>query len=227
MRRLGKAMTQKIIILGTGGNSIDILDALNDLNDARRERAYECVGFLDDDTNKWGQEIFGARVLGALDTAAQYTDCFFVNGIAGVNTFWKKREIIARTQMPRERFATLIHPTASVSRTAQLGYGVVIFQNVTLTHNVEIGDHVMILPASVISHDDVIGEYTSIASGVCISGYARVGQSCYVGARASIKDGVTVGDFALIGMGSVVLRDVAAQTVVVGNPARVLRRVLI
>lgn len=218
-------MTRKIIILGTGGNSADILDTLNELNNAQGERVYECLGFLDDDAAKWNREILGARVLGALDTAPHYADCFFVNGIAGVNNFWKKREIIARTQMPRERFETIIHPTASVSRTAQLGQGVVIFQNVTVTSRVVIGDHVMVLPNTVLSHDDAIGAYTSIAGGASVSGSVRVGEACYLGANVCVKEGVTIGAGSLVGMGSVVLRDIEANTVVVGNPARVLRRV--
>lgn len=217
-------MTKKIIILGTGGNCIDILDTLNDINEARRERVYECVGFLDDNAETHGREILGVRVLGALGSAPNYTDCFFVNGIGSVRTFFKKREIITRTQLPRERFETIVHPTASVSRTARLGNGVVIFQHVTLTYNVTIGDHVIVLPATVLSHDDVIGDYTTIAGGVCLSGNVRVGEACYIGSNASIKDGVTLGDACLIGMGSVVLRDVEAKSIVVGNPARVLRK---
>lgn len=216
-------VTQKIIIFGTGGNSVDILDTLNDINEARRERVYECSGFLDDDPNTWGRKILGVTVLGALDTALQYSNCFFVNGIASVDNFLRKREILARTQIPQEAFETIVHPTASVSRTARLGNGVVIFQNVTVTSNVEVGDHVMILPAAVISHDTVIGAYSSIAGGVMISGKVRVGQSCYIGTNASIKESVSIGDFALVGMGSVVVHNVAEKTVVVGNPARVLR----
>lgn len=218
-------MTQKILILGTGGNCIDILDTLHDINAARGARVYECVGFLDDDAKQWGSEILGARVLGGLDTAPQYADCFFVNGITSVKLFWKKREIIARTQMPRERFATLVHPTASVSRTAQIGNGVVIFQHVTITFNVVIGDHVIILPNTVISHDDVIGAYASIAGGVTLSGKTRVGEACYIGAHACVKDNIVIGAGSLVGMGSVVLQDVPENTVVVGNPARVLRPV--
>lgn len=217
--------TKKIIILGTGGNSIDILDTLHDINDARRERLYDCVGFLDDAAEKWKQEIFGARVLGALDAAAQYDDCWFVNGIAGVNNFWKKRAIVAHTGMPPERFETIVHPSASVSRTAQLGRGVVVFQNVTVTSRIVIGDHVMVLPNTVLSHDDIIGAYTSIAGCASISGNVRVGESCYIGAHAVIKEGITIGDGSLVGMGSIVLRDVPENTVVVGNPARILRRV--
>jgi sugar O-acyltransferase (sialic acid O-acetyltransferase NeuD family) len=217
-------MTKEIIIVGTGGNCLDILDTLNDINGAQRKTVYRCVGFLDDDERKWGQELLGAPVLGPLDTANKYGDYFFANGIGSANNFWKKREIIARTQIPRERFETILHPTASISRTANLGRGVVVFQNVTITSNVTIGDHVVILPASVISHDDVIGSYTCIAGGVCISGNVRVGESCYLGSNTSVKDGLKIGDFSLVGMGSVVLRDVAENSVVIGNPARVLRK---
>ncbi len=218
-------MSQKLLLLGTGGNSADILDTLNDINAARGERVYECVGFLDDDASQWGREILGARVLGGLAAASQYADCFFVNGIAGVNNFWKKREIIARTGIPRERFATIVHPTASVSRTAQLGRGVVIFQHVTVTSRVVVGDHVMVLPHTALSHDNVIGAYTSIAGGVVLSGNVRVAEACYIGARACVKDGVTLGAGSLVGMGSVVLHDVPENTIVVGNPARALRQV--
>lgn len=218
-------MTKKIVILGTGGNCLDILDTLGDINDARRENVYECAGFLDDDASKWNTEIFGARVLGGLATAPRYADCWFVNGIGSTKNFWRKHEIIAATKIPQERFETIIHPTASVSRTARLGPGTVIFQNVTVTSNVTIGAHVIILPASVLSHDDVIGDYTCIAGGVCISGNVSVGALCYLGSGATIKDSVQIGAGALVGMGSVVLRDVAENTVVVGNPARELRKV--
>jgi sugar O-acyltransferase (sialic acid O-acetyltransferase NeuD family) len=216
-------MIKNIIILGTGGNCIDILDTINDINNSQRKNIYKCIGFLDDNKLNWGKEFQGIKVLGPLDIATKYRDCFFVNGIGSPSNFWKKDVIISRTCLSLEKFENIIHPSASVSRMSKLGYGVVVFQNATITSNVTIGNHVIILPNSVISHDDAIGNFTCIAGGVCISGCVMVGYSCYIGTNSSIIGNVKIGDYSLIGMGSVILKDVLENKVVVGNPAKVIR----
>jgi sugar O-acyltransferase (sialic acid O-acetyltransferase NeuD family) len=227
MRPVTPGASKQLIILGTGGNCVDILDTIREIN-ARAPGSggpvYECLGFLDDEPSTWGVELWGVKVLGRLARAGEFPDAVFVNGIGSERNFWRKAAIIAQTGLPLGRFETVIHPTASVSATSILGAGVVIFQNVTVTTNVTIGDHVIVLPNSVISHDVVVGEYTCIAGGVCVSGGVRIGRSCYLGTNSAVISNVAVGDFALVGMGSVVLGDVAEGTVVVGNPARYLRR---
>lgn len=55
----------------------------------------------------------------------------------------------------------------------------------------------------------------------CVRTFVRRGAS--IGSSATILCGVTIGENALVGAGSVVTRDVAPNTVVAGNPARVLR----
>jgi sugar O-acyltransferase (sialic acid O-acetyltransferase NeuD family) len=216
-------MTKNIIILGTGGNCIDILDTINDINDSRRNNIYKCVGFLDDNELHWGKEIQGIKVLGPLHIATKYRDCSFVNGIGSPSNFWQKDAIISKTGLSLDRFENIIHPSASVSRMSKLGCGIVVFQNVTVTSNVNVGHHVVILPNSIISHDDIIGDYTCIAGGVCISGCVVIGCSCYIGTNSSIIGNVKIGNYCLIGMGCVVLNDIVENTVVVGNPAKILR----
>jgi sugar O-acyltransferase (sialic acid O-acetyltransferase NeuD family) len=214
---------QRVVILGTGGNSVDILDTLQDLNDASGRPMYECVGFLDDDDALWGSPRFGVKVLGPLAAAAELDDCHFVNGIGSPGNYAKKAAIIAKTGVATDRFVTIVHPTASVSRMASLGRGTVVFQHATITSNARVGDHVVILPNSVVSHDVVVGDYTCIAGGVCISGGCRIGAACYLGTNSSVIGGVEIGDGSLVGMGSVVLADVPPGTVVIGNPAKHLR----
>lgn len=212
--------TKKIIILGTGGNAIDILDTLNELKET-------CIGFLDDDKAKWNKECYGVKVLGPLEDAQAYKDSYFVNGIGNSKNFFQKESIIAKTKISTQRFLTLIHPTASVSKMAKLGFGSVVLQQVTISSNANIGNHVIILPNSIISHDVSIGDYSSITAGVSISGGVNIGNSCYLGTNSSIISNVTIDDYALVGMGSVVLKDVASKTVVVGNPAKVLKKITI
>jgi sugar O-acyltransferase (sialic acid O-acetyltransferase NeuD family) len=216
---------QKLVILGTGGTARDILDTVLDLNATGAGAGFDCVGFLDDNRAVWGSSLHGVPVLGPLRSARELSDCVFVNGIGSSGNFWRKGDIIAGTGIAIDRFATVIHPTASVSRSASIGRGVVILQHVSVTSNATIGDHVVVLPNSVVSHDDWIGDYTCVAGGVCISGNVRVGRSCYIGSRSALISGIEVGNGSLIGMGSVVLHDVEPNSVVVGNPARLLRRV--
>ncbi len=219
-------MTKKIIILGTGGNCIDILDTINDMNVVDRATTYVCAGFLDDNKDNWGKEFRGVRVLGPLDSASSHQDCLFVNGIGSPLNFWMKKEIISITKIPDDRFETIIHPSASISSMARLGRGTVVFQNVTITSNVQVGNHVIILPNSVISHDDFIGDYTCVAGGVCISGNVTIGHSCYLGINSALKGNIKIGNDCLVGMGSVVIDSVADNSVVVGNPAKYLRKTI-
>ena len=67
-------------------------------------------------------------------------------------------------------------------------------------------------------------QYTSIAGGVCISGGVIIGESCYLGTNCSIRGDLTVGKNSLIGMGSVVLENIAEDCVAAGNPAKILRK---
>ena len=219
------ASPKKLIILGTGGNSVDILDAVNERNAYSKIPQYECIGFLDDDQQQWGKEIWGVQVLGPLESASQYPDAYFVNGIGSERNFWKKAAIIAKTRVPLDRFETIVHPTASVSRMATLGNGVVVLQHVTIANQASIGNHVIILPNSVISHDVIIADYSCITGGVCISGLVTMGRNCYLGTKSSIIGGVKIGNSCLIGMGAVIRHDVPENSVMVGNPAKLLRKV--
>ena len=90
--------TKNIIILGTGGNCIDILDTISDINTASGRNVYACLGFLDDDYNKWGKEFYGLKVLGPLSSAQNYHNCYFVNGIGSPSSFLRKCKLIKTTR---------------------------------------------------------------------------------------------------------------------------------
>ena len=53
----------------------------------------------------------------------------------------------------------------------------------------------------------------------------HIGERCWIGGDVTICPGVTIGDRTVIGAGSVVIRDIPADCVAVGNPCRVIKRV--
>jgi sugar O-acyltransferase (sialic acid O-acetyltransferase NeuD family) len=217
---------KQLIILGTGGNCLDIYDAALAVNRHSGLTVYECLGLLDDNRELHGKEISGLRVLGGLSDAAKFPEAVFVNGIGSPASFWRKAEILAGTGLPLERFETIIHPQASVSSLAKLGRGVAVLPGASIAACAEIGNHVILLQGSIISHHCKMGDFGCVASGACLSGGVEVAPLSYIGANASIRGGVKIGSRSLVGMGAAVLHDVTENTVVAGNPAKYLRHTI-
>ena len=212
----------RIVLLGATGGCADILDTIQDANDAGAR--FEVLGFLDDNRELWGSTVLGAPVLGGFARFVDLpADCLFVTGIGSPYNHWRRGAVIAGLGIPRERFATIRHPTAAVSRHARLGLGTVLHQYAVVTADVELGDHVLMLPLAIVNHGSRVGDFTIITSAAAVSGNVTIGRACYLGSQCAIRQNVTIGDGAMIGMGAVVVADVAAHTAVVGSPARILR----
>lgn len=110
---------------------------------------------------------------------------------------------------------SIIGKNVKVSSHTFICTGVTIEDDVFVGHNVSfINDR---YPRSTAD-----GHLQSAEDWECISTVVKRGAS--IGTSATILCGVTIGENAVVGAGSVVTRDVSPNTVVAGNPARVLRR---
>mgnify|MGYP003965442587 FL=1 len=225
VQRNGLNEMRKVIILGASGGCVDILDTILDINFSASEPEFDVVGFLDDREELWGSRILGAKVLGPFAAISNYDDCEVVTGIGSPYNYWRREAIIGAYNIPPERFACVVHPSASISTSASIGLGTVIHQNVVITTGAKLGANVLVLPNSVISHGSGIGDFTIINAGVCLGGDVSIGRCCYLGARSAVRQDIGVGDNSQLGMGSVVIEDVPHGTVVVGNPAKILREI--
>lgn len=213
-------MPEPLIILGTGGNACDILDIVEALNSVAP--IWHVTGFLDD-LRERGSEVLGFPVLGKLHEAGRYT-AWFINAIGSDRSHRDRPSILASTGLQSARFATLIHPAASVSSRARLGWGVIVNFGVSVAGRVVLGDHVSLGAGCLVGHDTLIEDYTVIAPGAVISGAVTIGRASYIGAASCIRQQIHIGSESLVGMGAVVVNDVPERMVVVGNPARPLRK---
>ena len=208
-----------LVIIGAGGTSREIADTVAAVN--RREQHWNLLGFLDDDAAKQGTSIDGIRVLGPITAAADYTAEFII-GIASWRNPEARRSIVSRLNLPLERYATIIHPSALISPHAKIGAGSAILQNVVITPGTIVGNHSLILQNVTMAHDQLVEDYVTIASGATVAGFVKLRAGCYLGAGCTIMNGVTVASGALVAVGAVVMNDVPAGRTVAGNPARPL-----
>jgi sugar O-acyltransferase (sialic acid O-acetyltransferase NeuD family) len=209
-----EAAATPLLVFPFNGNALEAIDCLGD--------AFVLVGFIDDTPGKQGMGPLSVPVL-ARDALATWPDAKVLAVPGSATSYLARRAAISSLQVPQDRFATVIHPTACVSPLATIGHNVLIMAGAVVTSNAVIGDHVCILPNTVIHHDVTIGDWTLVGSNVTIAGGTAIGENCYIGSASSIMNVLQVGDRSLIGLGSNVIRSCPADSRLAGNPARLLR----
>jgi sugar O-acyltransferase (sialic acid O-acetyltransferase NeuD family) len=120
---------------------------------------------------------------------------------------------------------TVVHPTATVSRYAELGVGCVVMAGAVVNVDACVGQAGIINTGATVDHDCQLADAVHICPGAHLSGNVSVGSCTMVGVGAAIAQGIRIGSHVVIGAGAVVIRSVGDSSVVAGNPARVLRQV--
>lgn len=83
----------------------------------------------------------------------------------------------------------------------------------------KIGSNCIITAHSHIGHDVTVGDNVEVCYSI-LGGYSTVKSGAKIKMNCTIRNRRTVGENAVVGMGSVVVKDVEANTVVMGNPAK-------
>ncbi len=124
---------------------------------------------------------------------------------------------------------THIMPDCKIGKKCNIGQNVVVSPGVTLGNNVKVQNNVSIYTGVICEDDVFLGPsmvFTNIVNPrsaiVRKDQYAKtlVKKGATIGANATIVCGIELGEFCFIGAGAVVIRDVPAFALVVGNPAK-------
>jgi len=209
---------EAIIIYGAGGHGKVIADIIEKSGGLVR-------GFVDDEKHAAGPLFFGYPMLGSLTQLVELQKKkgvgFSVLVAIGRNPI---RQVIAeKLECAGVTFGTAIHPSAQIGRDVIIGEGTVIMANSVINSGSKIGKFCIINTAATVDHDCIIGDYVHLSPGVHLGGTVTIERLSWVGVGAAVINNIHMGQSVIVGAGAVVIRPVESYSVMVGNPAHLIR----
>ena len=123
------------------------------------------------------------------------------------------------------RYAKLLHPSAQLAASAEVGSGVDVGPNVVVAPYTRIGNLVTLNRAVTIGHHTTLADFVTVNPGGHVAGRCRIGEGVSIGMGSNVLDGVEIGARSVIGAGAVVTGNLPEAVVALGVPARIVRSV--
>jgi sugar O-acyltransferase (sialic acid O-acetyltransferase NeuD family) len=200
-------------IVGAGALGRELLSLLH--KDSAHGREWVVVGFVDSRAELKGQIIGGIPVVGGVEDAPVHEMAIYCSAIGDPVV---KKEIVTALEVKGAVFVP-IRTQCEVGQRAHIG-AAVLQLNATVSVDAFVDDHVYLDSGSVIGHDARVGRYSHIGRNVFVGGRVEIGEGVVAHSCSIISQGVKINAGATIGIGAVVLRDVPASAVMIGNPAK-------
>jgi sugar O-acyltransferase (sialic acid O-acetyltransferase NeuD family) len=208
-----------LLILGAGGHAKVVAET------ALAIGYYSEVAFLDDRFNGPDHlpSVLGFPVLGPLALSHEliHLEHFAAASVAFGNSTARLNWI---EQLDASGYAlpVLIHPTAWVSPSAQLGSGSVVFAQAAVQSLATIGSGAILNTGCSVDHDTKLFDGVHICPGARLAGEVVVGARSWIGIGSSVIQQVRIGADVIVGAGAAVVRDLPDGVTAVGVPARVI-----
>ena len=203
---------KNIIIVSAGSYAREVLLCIKWIN--KRKPTWNILGFIDDNPDALAGIKCDYKIIGTIQDYIPKEDEYFALGIADPHL---KDKIVTLLKSKGAKFATIINPNVSIGDYVEIGEGVVILGS-NVGSNAILGNFTSIM-GSMIGQDSIIGDFSTTTGYVNIAS-ATLGEKVFVGSHAVVLNHLSVGDDAVVGAGSIVIRNVKAGTTVFGNPAK-------
>jgi sugar O-acyltransferase (sialic acid O-acetyltransferase NeuD family) len=201
-----------MLIYGTGGHALEILDELNSVNE------HDICFYNDIDLGI--TEFYGFKVLKSIPEVIAQLGAGFEFVIAIGNPVWRKQrqlDLCAAGGIPRSVFSS---HTILGKYNVQLGKGLNVMAGVNISSEVSVGDGCLINRNVNIHHHVGIGDFCEIAPNAVLLGNAKVENETFIGSGAVILPGIKIGSNCVVGAGAIVTSNVKNNSIVKGNPAK-------
>lgn len=212
---------KKVAIIGGTGNGLVVAQIILDLIASGKD--YQISGFLNDHL-ELGTPVGRWKVIGKPDDWHLLPkDTLFIPAILSVGKMRERATRLKSLNIPRARWATLVHPTCNVGFDCEIGVGVAVCAHTTLQPGSTIGDYCIIRAGANLGHDVTLGDYVDIGPNTTLCGYAKIDEGVQVAPNAVVRDNVTVGQYATVAAGAAIFKHVPEFATMLGNPARRIR----
>lgn len=206
-------------IYGSGGLGREVFELAQDI-EATGRVSWRSIVFIDD-TKPEG--LFRQSPVSPFESFIHTWEADKIEIAIAVGEPSVRRKLAEKVGAAGFRLCTLVHPNAKISPSAMLEEGVVVKSGAIVSCDARIRRNSFLQDCCLVGHDVHIGENTVVSSFVTCAGHVFVGSDCYLGVNACIKESTTIGSETIIGMGSVVLKNIPNEMIAMGNPARPMR----
>lgn len=119
--------------------------------------------------------------------------------------------------------ATVVHPAAKVSVTANIEPGTVVMAGAVINSDANIGMACIINSNAVVEHDCKLSAAVHVSPGACLAGNVGVDEASWIGIGAAVMQLKRIGKHVIVGAGAVVTSDLPDDVTAVGVPARIIK----
>lgn len=206
---------RRILIVGAGGFGREVV---NWARDAWPGHESLIGGFLSADAGVLNGHDCGLRILSDPEGYEPQPGDALLLAIGIPET----RRRVAEALLARgAEFLTLVHPTAIVSPTAEIGTGSIVCPGAIVSDAATLGRCVLVNYHASLAHDSSADDYAVLSPYATLAGSAAIGEDVFLGLHASVGPGVTVGSRSKVTANSCALHDVPSDSLVQGVPGRV------
>jgi sugar O-acyltransferase (sialic acid O-acetyltransferase NeuD family) len=213
------SIPKDLVVLGGGGHAGVVIQAAQS-----RPKEWNVVGFVDPSAGDATAGRLGVQHLGEDDIKIAgdpaFRNCSFVLGLGSTFEARARREVVSRTRLAPERWATVLHAGAWVAPSAVLGPGTVVLATAVVNPGAVVGAHGIVNTGAIVEYDAALGAYVHAAPAAVVGARTKIGDGAYLGMGCRIRERLSLGANVRVGMGAVVLRSVAEGRVVIGVPAK-------
>lgn len=206
----------KVLIVGAGGLGREVHQYALETID---ENSFELFGYLDDSPERPTQQgaTLALPVVGDVHFHEPKPEHRYIMAIGDPVT----RSNVTQTLLAKgATFMALIHPLSYIASSAKVGDGCIVAPFATLGAGAVLEPFTHLHFYASCAHDTRVGPFASFSPYAVANGQSSIGECVFLGTRATVNPAKKVGAFAKVTAGSVVYRDIPADSIADGNPAK-------